>query len=124
MSTCPVEAGRIVQHLCRECSEERAGKIYKVLVECILDATSVGSPNGNHTSPQFRHFFQTLTGLIKLQDSLLMQRVKHCVPHLVARCPRLLERQNPGDDEFLYEMSKLLLWIGTRVPEGYEFLMR
>mmetsp|Transcript_25371 Transcript_25371/g.59020 ORF Transcript_25371/g.59020 Transcript_25371/m.59020 type:complete len:445 (-) Transcript_25371:187-1521(-) len=118
----PAEAGRIIQHLCWECSTDRAGKLYKVLVERVLEATSCGSPNGNYTSVQYRPYFQTLAQVLKMRDSLLVQRAKHCLPHLMARCPRLLERQNPGDDELLYDISKLLLWFGARAPALGSFL--
>lgn len=122
IAACPTEAGRIIRHLCWECSTDRAGKLYKVLVERVLEATSCGSPNGNYTSAQYRPYFQTLVQVLKMGDSLLVQRAKHCLPHLMARCPRLLERQNPGDDELLYEISKLLLWFGAHAPALRSFL--
>lgn len=118
VARCPELAGRITRHLCWECRTDRAGVLYKVLVESTLNATS------GQTTAAYRPFFFTLTSVLELQDSLITHRAQHCLPHVLDRCARLAKRNAPGDDEFLYEVSKLLLWLGLRVPAVFGFLMQ
>ena len=112
----PVEAASIICHLCWEQDTNNAHLMYKYVVERILEATS------GKTSPFYRPYFQILRDLLQMRDSLQLRRVKHCLPHLVDRCPRLSDRQAPGDEEFIYDVTKLCLLLGAHAPECRAFI--
>merc|ERR1711998_771355 len=110
--------GEILRHLCWESQEDRVGKIIQCLTDKALDYTA-GS-----TSPHFRPYWNILCCVLKMQDSFVLERLKHCLPQILNRCSRLVERQASGDSEFLYEVSKLLVFLGCRIPAARDLLVQ
>jgi hypothetical protein len=110
---CPDEASGLVQHLCWNCTRPRAYSLYKLLVEQCLGATA------GQTMPTYRLYFSLLAKLLALgdhRDGVALKRANYCLPSLADRCARLAERQAPGDAAFIYDTTRLLLWVGAHVP--------
>mmetsp|Transcript_21572 Transcript_21572/g.39306 ORF Transcript_21572/g.39306 Transcript_21572/m.39306 type:complete len:349 (+) Transcript_21572:981-2027(+) len=51
-------------------------------------------------------------------SSFVMKRAQFCLAPLTARCARLVERQASGDGDFVYDVTRLVLWVGAHVPEA------
>ena len=107
----PNKAASIICHLCWEQDSNNAYLIYKYVVERILESTS------GKTVPLYRSYFQVLENLLEMEDSFQIRRVQHCLPHLIDRCPRLSDRQAPGDEEFLFDVSRLCMYLGVHAPK-------
>jgi hypothetical protein len=111
VSEYPAEARELLCALVVESHSGREKNVYKYLVDRTLEATS-----GRTLAARYKPFLQCLGAVLALKDSIHLKRVEACLPHLSSRCARLAERKGPGDAEFIYDVSKLTVWLGTHDP--------
>lgn len=106
----PSEAATIICHMCWEEDSDRANLLYKFVLERVLESTS------GQTNIFYRAYFLVLREMLQMQDSRQLHRLENYLPHLLHRCPRLSDRQAPGDDEFIFDVSKLCLSLAIQAP--------
>ena len=106
----PAEAADLVCALVLECRAGREKVLYRYLLEQTVDATA------GRTTARYKAFLRVLAAVLALRDSLHHKRVETILPRLASRCSRLAERKGPGDADFLFDVAKLTVWLGTHDP--------